>query len=146
MRSHVCSTLATSQTPLGKRDSGVCCRNDGDTGNGIETLLSRRGPHRSLFPCRNDGDTGNGIETRRGPARYGVPTAKVAMMGIPETGLRRHTLWTTQYRRDYLVGMMGIPETGLRLSLRQRGQRVRQLFGLNAMWGRRRAAWIEQVE
>jgi hypothetical protein len=58
----------------------------------------------------------------------------VAMMGMPETGLRLGQLVHPRVVAGN-VGMMGIPETGLRLSLRQRGQRVRQLTGLNAMWG-----------
>jgi hypothetical protein len=69
---------------------------------------------------QNDVDAGNGIETL--------------------------CLWSACLPCGLKVRMMEIPDTGLRLSLRQRSQRVRQLIGLIAMWGLRRAAWIEQVE
>jgi hypothetical protein len=86
----LCSTLATSQTPLGKRDSRVCCRNDGDTGNGIET-------------------PGSGL-------RNIVGSTTVGMMEIPETGLRPDCVACKLPARVVIVGMMEIPETGLRLS------------------------------
>ena len=49
------STLLSVLHPLLRslraRDSGVCCRNDVDTGNGIETLLSSPGTNLKLLNC-----------------------------------------------------------------------------------------------
>ncbi len=62
MAARICSALATLENPLAERDCGLCCRNETDTGNGIETS-SRSSPARTLG-------------------------GRVGMRRIPETGLK----------------------------------------------------------
>jgi hypothetical protein len=74
-------------------------------------------PSSPLLAGRNDGDTGNGIETPGSGLRNIVGSTTVGMMEIPETGLRPDCVACKLPARVVIVGMMEIPETGLRLLL-----------------------------
>ena len=80
--------------------------------------------------CRNDGDTGNGIETS---ILLCVHSSKliVGMMEIPETGLRPSCAslgFINGSAQSINVGMMEIPETGLRLAASSSASRSAFIF------------------